>query len=101
VTRVSERGRIVRRVIGFLVLAVSFGLVVMLFVPGSGEVAEGLGKKCPRSRGGPVVQCEALDVVVVVVFSLPLLLLIGLALIGSPLIAQRPGDDRDGPSRPR
>jgi hypothetical protein len=83
--------------IGFLVVAVCVGLIVMLFVPGAGEVADGLGEKCPRTRGGPVVQCKALDVVVVVVFVSPLLLLIGLSLIASPLIARRRRDDRQRP----
>jgi hypothetical protein len=91
----------VRRLIGFLIVAVCFGLVVMLFVPGAGEVAERMGKNCPRSRGDPGHQCKTLDVLVVVVFAFPMLLLIGLALIASPLIAQRPGDDRRRSSRRR
>jgi hypothetical protein len=99
--RASERGHRLRRLIGFLLLAICIGLVVMLFTPGAGEVAERLGKKCPRSLGGHYQQCHALDVVGVVVFVSPWLLLIGLALIGSPLVARRPGNDRGRFSRPR
>jgi hypothetical protein len=99
--RVSERGKIVRRLIGFLVLLVWIGLIVMLFAPGAGEVADEVGKKCPRSMGGPSERCEALDIVLVVVFASPLLLLIGLASVAPRLIAQRPGDDRRRSSRRR
>lgn len=89
-----EPGHRLRRVIGFLLLAVLVGLVVMLFVPGAGEVAHALGKSCPRTQGGHGDGCHALDVVVVVVFASPLLLLFGLVLIGSPLAVRRVGDDQ-------
>lgn len=98
---VTNAPGVLRRLIGFVVLAVCVGLVVMLFVPGAGDVANGLGENCPRSRAGNVVQCEATDVIAVVVISLPVLLLIGLALIASPLIARRSDDGRGPSSRDR
>lgn len=82
-------------------LAVCVGLVVMLFVPGAGEIGHAVGKKCPRSLGGHFQQCHALDVVTVVVLVWPLLLLIGLVLIRSPLAVRRVGTDRAPSSRAR
>lgn len=85
--------------IGFILLGLCAGLLVMLFVPGAGEIAHALGKNCPRTRGGHGQQCHALDVVVVGVFVEPMLLLLGLVLIQSPLAVRRVDDDGAPSSR--
>ena len=90
-----------RRIVGLILLAVCVGFVVMLFVPGAGEIAHALGKKCPRSLGGHGQQCHALDVITVVVFVSPMLLVIGLVLIRSPLAVRRVGNAQAGPNRGR
>jgi hypothetical protein len=84
---VSEPARIALRLLGVVLLLVGLAGVVLLFVPGPGEVADWMGESCAHRKRGPVEQCNVLDVLGILVVA-PLLMLVG----GVLALALRPAD---------
>ena len=74
----SETNRRLLRLLGFVLLLIGIGCVVVLFKPGPTEIADWMGNSCdPDSRdltsGG---QCNAFDVILILI-SAPTLILVG------------------------
>src|SRR4051794_25118403 len=73
----SNGVRILLRLLGVLLLVAGIAGVVLLFVPGPGEVAEWMGNSCARGRGIRVrVHCDATDVLLILIGA-PVLILVG------------------------
>jgi len=82
---VSEPARISLRLLGFVLLLIGIGLLILLLVPGPGEIADWMGESCAHRRRGPSEQCNVLDVIGVLLAG-PLLILVG----GVMALALRP-----------
>ena len=71
----SEPARIGLRLLGFVLLLAGIAGIVVLFVPGPGEVADWMGASCASRTSGPE-DCDALDVISVLLGA-PILILVG------------------------
>jgi hypothetical protein len=84
---VSEPARIGLRLFGLLCLVFGVGMLVLLVVPGPGEVAEWMGQSCRRSKSGPSETCTVGDVIELALAA-PAAILLGFPLV----LALRPRD---------
>lgn len=77
--------RILLRLLGVVLLLGGIGLIVILFEPGPGEVADWMGDNCAHQKNRPGEACNILDVLEISATA-PFLILIGFVLT----LAMRP-----------
>jgi len=82
---VNEPTRIALRLLGFLLLFLSLGILLIMVFPGPRDVADWMGNSCAHTQNGPSEQCSIWDVVSLLEF-VPILLIVGtvLALVMRP-----------------
>ena len=81
----SEPLRIALRALGFVLLLLGLGIVLIMFFPGPRDVADWMGNSCAHTQNGPSEQCTIWDVVSLLEFA-PILIIVGavLALVMRP-----------------
>ena len=75
----SEPARISHRLLGFVLLALGFLIVVAMIVPGPGQIANWMGSSCAHETNGPSEQCSVFDVLGIL-STVPFILLAGAIL---------------------
>jgi hypothetical protein len=83
----STPARISLRLLGFLLIALGFVIVVAMIVPGPGQIANWMGNSCAHETNGPSEQCSIFDVIGILTF-VPFLFIGGLVLAA---VTRRPG----------
>jgi hypothetical protein len=83
----NELLRIGLRLLGFLMFVLGVAMIVVLFYPGPGDVANWMGNSCAHTQNGPSEQCTIFDVLEFI-FIAPWLILIGGIMA---LALRRPG----------
>jgi hypothetical protein len=81
----SEPARIALRLLGVVLLALGVVIVVAMFVPGPGQIANWMGNSCAHETNGPSEQCSVFDVLEILAFA-PMLIFVG----GIMALALRP-----------
>jgi hypothetical protein len=81
----NEPLRIGLRLLGLLLFGLGVAMIVVLFYPGPGDVADWMGNSCAHTTNGPSEQCSIFDVLEFIFFA-PWLILGGgvLALVMRP-----------------
>jgi hypothetical protein len=81
----SEPVRIGLRLLGFLLLLLGLGILVIMVFPGPRDVADWMGNSCAHTQNGPSEQCTIWDVLSLLEIT-PILIIVGavLALVMRP-----------------
>jgi hypothetical protein len=87
VATMSTPLRISLRVLGFALLASCVVIVVAMFVPGPGQIANWMGSSCAHETNGPGEQCTIFDVLGFLE-AVPFVFVAGLVLMA---VTRRPG----------
>jgi hypothetical protein len=82
---VSEGARIGLRLLGLVLFLLGLAAIVLVVVPGPGEIADWMGESCAHRERGPSEQCTVWDVLDIL-WVAPILLLVG----GVMTLALRP-----------